>query len=167
MVYGKLVTKMSKRIEFIDTAKGVAICLMVFGHSGYSGYLHQFIYAFHMPFFFLVSGLFLKLTNQSDFNQNLVKNFNQLIVPYVAMYILTIPFGLAFIYFHGGLDLSFSNIAIKPIIGMLWGVDKIQGAHSIFSNGPLWFLLALFCARILFLGNKLALIRITWKWGGY
>lgn len=157
---------MAKRIDFVDAAKGIAICLMVIGHSGYSGYLHQFIYAFHMPFFFLASGLFFKPTNQSGFKQNFIKSFKQLIVPYIAMYIMTIPFGLAFIYFHGGLDLTFSNIAIKPIVGMLCGVDKIQGTCSIFSNGPLWFLLALFCARMLFYCNQLAFNRLGWRGGG-
>ena len=51
---------MTRRIDFIDAAKGVAILLVVLGHSGHSGYIRDFIFTFHVPFFFFVSGLFIK-----------------------------------------------------------------------------------------------------------
>lgn len=44
------------RNEWLDVAKGIAIILMVFGHTGFSTYWAGFIYAFHMPLFFIASG---------------------------------------------------------------------------------------------------------------
>lgn len=44
------------RNEWLDVAKGIAIILMVFGHTGFSTYWVWFIYAFHMPLFFIASG---------------------------------------------------------------------------------------------------------------
>lgn len=153
---------MTRRIDFIDAAKGIAILLVVFGHSGHSGYIRDFIYTFHVPFFFFVSGLFIKPIEWSGIKGAFVNNLRRLIVPYVAMYLLTIPFGLAFIYFKDGLELSFSNIVIKPLMGMLWGVDRLQGEYTMFTNGPLWFLVALFCARMLFCLNSLVLNKSNW-----
>ncbi len=47
-----------KRDTTIDIAKGIAICLMVIGHCYSSNNpVLRTIYAFHMPFFFVVSGM--------------------------------------------------------------------------------------------------------------
>ena len=56
-----------KRLQFVDSIKGFAIICVVLGHvaNGYIGEgltngiysdLHKFVYAFHMPLFFMVSG---------------------------------------------------------------------------------------------------------------
>ena len=54
----------SKRINYIDLAKGIAILCVIIGHT-FSAYdqgniLVQFIYSFHMPLFFILSGWFVK-----------------------------------------------------------------------------------------------------------
>ena len=55
-----------KRDLTLDLAKAICIILMVIGHSGCPDYLHRFIYMFHMPCFFFISGYLLNdkyLTN--------------------------------------------------------------------------------------------------------
>lgn len=60
------------RVEWVDAAKGLGIVLVVVGHvirslfhssladeHGTAAFLDQWIYAFHMPMFFVLSGLFL------------------------------------------------------------------------------------------------------------
>lgn len=47
----------SKRIDWVDVAKGVGIFLMVMGHSSMPDAVNRWIYSFHMPLFFLLSGL--------------------------------------------------------------------------------------------------------------
>ena len=47
------------RLQHIDIAKGIAICLMVYGHT--NSYGMSFIYSFHMPLFFILSGYLTKL----------------------------------------------------------------------------------------------------------
>jgi fucose 4-O-acetylase-like acetyltransferase len=47
---------MSARKSWVDIAKGIAIILMVLGHSSLPSVLQNFIFAFHMPLFFIASG---------------------------------------------------------------------------------------------------------------
>lgn len=56
----------SSRLDFMDAAKCIGILLVVLGHCTTfpsEGLLHRiptFIYSFHMPLFFIISGFFLK-----------------------------------------------------------------------------------------------------------
>lgn len=52
------IAKQASRIDEIDILKGIAIILMVAGHSG-APFTH-FIYLFHMAVFFIASGYFFK-----------------------------------------------------------------------------------------------------------
>lgn len=90
---------MSKRIEFIDIARGIGILLVVLGHNdfGYiSPFAHQVIYSFHMPLFFFLSGYFLN-TNVG-FGDFAFKRFNSLLKPYYftifMIYFMSISFGI-------------------------------------------------------------------------
>ena len=46
---------MTKRIEWIDTAKGIGLICVILGHMRVP-YLSTWIYTFHMPLFFFLSG---------------------------------------------------------------------------------------------------------------
>jgi len=48
------------RYDYIDIAKGLGILMVVWAHIMITGWTHQFIYAFHMPLFFLLSGMLFK-----------------------------------------------------------------------------------------------------------
>jgi len=53
----------AKRIAYLDVAKGIGILLVVLGHKYIKGSLPglgKFIFSFHLPFFFLLSGMFFK-----------------------------------------------------------------------------------------------------------
>lgn len=73
------------RIEWLDIAKGIVIILMIVGHSGFVGpngiqyVVGNFIFAFHMPFFFLASGL---TTSWSSWNDFLTKKVRGLLFPF-------------------------------------------------------------------------------------
>lgn len=63
---------MSPRLQWVDCGKGIGIVLVVFGHvlagthgAGILGdalfsYTYSFVYGFHMPLFFFLSGLFVE-----------------------------------------------------------------------------------------------------------
>lgn len=51
---------MSHRNGVLDIARGLAIILVVIGHSGTYKYIRDSIYLFHMPLFFFISGILLK-----------------------------------------------------------------------------------------------------------
>lgn len=42
--------------NYIDIAKGIGIILVILGHSGVNSEIKDFIYGFHMPLFFVISG---------------------------------------------------------------------------------------------------------------
>ena len=54
---------MSKRIEWIDIAKGILIVLVVLGHSEISGIAASVINSFHMAAFFFLAGLTIMWTS--------------------------------------------------------------------------------------------------------
>lgn len=46
-----------QRIDWIDTAKGLCMLLVIVGHTlPYSNLLRNFIFSFHMPAFFFLTG---------------------------------------------------------------------------------------------------------------
>ena len=54
------------RNNFISIAKAIGIILMVVGHSGCPAIINSFLYIFHMPLFFILSGFFYKSKNLKD-----------------------------------------------------------------------------------------------------
>lgn len=82
---------MTNRIGYIDIAKGIGILLVYIGHcnmgNGDFTQLMPWIYAFHMPLFFFVSGLLFpdKPLAANKFYRN---KFASLVVPYILFSIL-------------------------------------------------------------------------------
>lgn len=132
-----------------DNAKFIGVALMLLGHNSLANnYLFDFIYSFHMPLFFILGGYFAS-TKKLAFSIFIKKNFKQLIIPYVFFYILTLPFGLSVIYLHP-YNHPYANWVEffgKPLIGMFTVETTSFSFHT---NGPTWFLVALFIVRIFF-----------------
>lgn len=53
-------TAVKSRENWIDWSKTILIWLMVLGHAGLNGIPREFVYAFHMPAFFIISGYLYK-----------------------------------------------------------------------------------------------------------
>lgn len=81
-----------ERIRYWDFVKGIAIFLVVWGHTiqfggrDIAGLFENkafiFIYSFHMPLFILMSGYFLaKSVSKRSFLQNLKKKLTHIVVP--------------------------------------------------------------------------------------
>jgi len=124
------------RIEFIDIIKGLAIILVVIGHTSPDKTeilpYKSLIYAFHMPLFFILSGMFVSTYRENYSLQTLKdflhKNFIALIVPFII-------WGAIYMNF------SFSNLAYLCFGSWL----SFAHIHTLTS---LWFIAALFAARI-------------------
>ena len=71
----------TNRLQWLDTAKGITILLMVLGHTSIPSILSNFIWAFHMPLFFNASGW---TTNwqKPDFKGFTKRRFRTLLVPF-------------------------------------------------------------------------------------
>lgn len=103
-----------KRSKSLDVIKGILIFCVVLGHYD-SGNTHDTIFLFHMPLFFILSGLFL------DRNKLLSKNYlwNKcitLLTPYIAYLVV---------------DTVLTNriYSIKSFIKILWGGRAISGTY--------------------------------------
>ncbi|MBF1069294.1 MAG: acyltransferase family protein, partial [Prevotellaceae bacterium] len=59
-------SEQTKRIEALDIAKGIGIILVIIGHMS-SSYLRDWIYSFHMPLFFIISGICFKTEKYPSF----------------------------------------------------------------------------------------------------
>lgn len=90
---------MTKRIEYIDYAKCIAILLVVSGHIiqcfyilGTKDSLFTFIYSFHMPLFFFLSGYVAQITRERSFAKGvfpyLVRKMETLLVPFLVWSLL-------------------------------------------------------------------------------
>ena len=69
------------RNKWIDIAKGITIILMVLGHSSLPQSISNFIWSFHMPFFFIVSGLMTNFDSYS-FMQFVKRKVKNLLIPF-------------------------------------------------------------------------------------
>lgn len=140
-----------KRIDYIDNAKGLLILLMVIAHIFQKGYLHDIIYTFHMPAFFIINGLLFNYSSSIkkslfDFTKSRMYN---LLVPFCFFEILGM-FVQMFVY----------GILLNPI-GYIYGLVTLT-----YYNDPCWFLVATFGANILFfllqkLNNKFCIWLMT------
>ena len=138
----------------MDTAKVIAMFLVVFAHlfSTYSQ-TRLFIYAFHMPFFFLISGVFHKSKGKID----IITPFNKLIIPcifYSCLYIILFPVREIII---GKISVTYYIFEVyaltcKSIRALITSGDM--------ANVPCWFLISLFSCRVLM--DFFLKVRKTW-----
>lgn len=73
----------ASRIGWIDAAKGIGLLCVILGHLGIP-YLDMWIYFFHMPLFFFLSG-FVFSGRKYDFATFLKKKVRSLVIPYFTL----------------------------------------------------------------------------------
>lgn len=73
-----------QRYEWIDIAKGMAIICVVIGHATVGNHIYDMIYAFHMPFFFIMAGYLLNISKWGNQLNLFIKNrARRLLKPYL------------------------------------------------------------------------------------
>jgi len=114
---------MAQRIRIFDYMKGIAIIAVLLGHYFPNTILSHFVYSFHIPLFFIVSGYFFY--NDKTFLTHIIGDVKHLLLP--ILYTVT------------------TIVCLKYILH----VDLLEGGScGALSIGPLWFVLALFWARL-------------------
>lgn len=123
----------SKRINYLDCIRGFALLLVILGHIYiYTNPIKVWIYSFHMPLFFIISG-FLWSNKNIDIKITIIKRFKALIIPYIL-------FGLVFFILRSNLNSSI-NLSLKNYIFSLLTTSNL---------GALWFLPSLFIIEVMF-----------------
>ena len=139
---------MKERVRYFDIAKGVAIFCIIAGHMR-NTIINNFVFTFHVPIFFLISGYFLK--SNRPFKEFIAKKYSQLIRPYIITCICVI------------VGVSLSNIIRTHSLEHLvqdvktWFIASLYGSGTIEYSSPfymkqigaIWFLLASFTAVVI------------------
>lgn len=125
--------KKSNRLEWIDFAKGIGIYLLVLGHMPSLPVLFtDWIYSFHMPLFFFLSGYVFN--NKRKYSFICEKAFIHLIVPYLCYNVIFLL-----------IDIVLFGKTSKVVLDDCNNVISGQGAF-----GVIWFLLALFWVQLIY-----------------
>lgn len=137
---------MKKRITYFDLAKGTGIILVVLGHmENISGELRTWISSFHMPLFFVISGMLMAakgtLTENSDqkeegskLSSQAIKTAKGLLIPYFWFSLLYIPIDIMNLYIHNVDEHTF--------------IQNILDSVTLSGVSVMWFLPALFIAQV-------------------
>lgn len=130
-----------KRVTAIDSAKGIAILMLLLSHciTG-EGYLKIWIFSWHMPIFFIICGLLNQLRNPKgqplyQLKPWLKRRLKQIFVPYFI-------FGLFYIIFTNGLYYISGNKI--NLLNECISLITMQGVAS------MWFLPVFFFSEMLF-----------------
>lgn len=133
-----------KRIDYLDMARGIGILLVVIGHVSYvSEPVRQYISTFHMPLFFVISGiiLFYKQEEQNSLRNLFVKRFKGLMIPYFICSIC--------IFFIESCRIIWKDANNwENVFHQLFQSLCLQGVSV------LWFLPALFMSELLFISLR-------------
>ncbi|WP_312245562.1 acyltransferase family protein [Stutzerimonas nitrititolerans] len=132
---------MDNRINWIDSLKFIGIFYIYLGHLGGSaGNLYPFVFSFHVPLFFFISGCFASTRIRSSFGQFVMEKFKQLMIPYfvysllsIVVYLLCIP------------ETDSFRVVASLVLKALLGVRNDT------PYGPsLWFLPCIFVTALIF-----------------
>ncbi|MGN1160207.1 MAG: acyltransferase family protein [Lachnospiraceae bacterium] len=134
-----------RRVDYLDMVKGIGIILVVAGHSQYlAKNALTVIYSFHMPLFFIVSGMVSCYIGEEkrSMKQILKKKLCSLMIPYAV-------FSLIYLAIYGGYFCHVAGYLTSETIK-----EYAVQAVSLDGMSVLWFLSALFFAELLFLGVR-------------
>lgn len=135
---------MLQRIDYIDHAKAIGIFLVVLAHTPIESEITNWIYVFHMPLFFFLSGFIFDFQRYPSLSGFIRRRFRQLLIPYFLINLLTYLLWL-FVFRHYGADSDIEIAWYQPLIGFMLG-----NGNQMIHNVPLWFLLCLFIVEVVF-----------------
>ncbi len=135
-----------KRLLWVDQIKGIAFFLVTLGHaSGINRTFHSYLYSFHMPLFFMVTGLNLNIDRiyETPFTSYFSKMFKRMIVPYVWLnfFSLTIRYFTSVFITHKPLNV------VNFLRGIIVANTAIDSSPS--PATPTYYIVLLFLAQLL------------------
>lgn len=126
------------RVEWIDIVRLLGMIAIFCGHFGTaSGRLHYFVFCYHVPLFFFVSGIFAGNLDGVSFKEAVKKRFAQIMLPYMFFVIIN----MAVLILTSDDDLITHVRYLKQFI---WGIRNHMPTAS------LWFFPCIFCTGVLF-----------------
>ena len=134
------------RINWIDWAKALAVCCVVFCHLPQSQewFYFRYIQSVIIVIFFFLSG-YLKKDRRSE-KENWKKYLHSLIIPYIIYNVIVYPYWILKFYLINSTMPNFFQ-AMKPLLGALLFEHKNSFCEPL--NGPLWYLPAILIMHII------------------
>lgn len=145
MIDMEKINQIGKRhFEFIDLLKGYGMILVIIGHVHTPNILNTFIYSFHMPLFFILSGMTIRLNKLEniDFKSFFLSKVSNYLIPYITVELFLLPLWYIRVVFINKQPID----VIKNLLGILIGNAEIVA----FSSSTTWFVLTLFLSHIIF-----------------
>ena len=143
-----------KRLYWIDVLKGMGAILVLLGHLvPYNSMIKIYIYSFHVPLFFFISGYVFKYEKKIDYF--FYKKVNRLLIPYIKYSILSF----------------FASYFVEDVVAskreILYHIFFVGGTN--YFNTSLWFLVILFFTLIIaeiagLIVNKLKIYSLIIPW---
>lgn len=130
--------------------RGIAIILVVVGHLSIYNELGLYIYSFHMPLFFFVSGYLFNMNKYYDAPIEFLKTkARALLIPYISFTIISYMF---YILCDILLQIFQPTLLREDLLGkgLLFKLSEIFFTQYNIINTPLWFLVCLFTTETLF-----------------
>lgn len=134
-----------KRLRYVDIAKGLGMMMIVWMHVWGNNFfeftphlLNSCIRGIYVPLFFVLSGYLIRLDSQ-NIQKAISKKAKSLLRPFGVVYLFSFAVSVLLAALGIGVkhEFEWSNF-LNPLLS------------KTFFNGPLWFLLALFWAFLLF-----------------
>lgn len=134
----------NKNILWVDVCKGLAILLMILGHSGMTDMGKLYIHSFNMPLFFILSGFLVKPKQIMRFKDFFVKKVRTIILPYFVFGFVNFVFCILYLrYYLHDYKLNSLLVPIKSLFCF-----NTEGGLLV--ANALWFLTTLFIVEIVF-----------------
>ena len=133
--------EIQERKKYIDILKGIGIFYVILGHVTHTSFLFRYIYSFHMPLFFFISGMLFVPSKHVSTSGYIKKKANSLLIPYIFFYLVSL------LYWYFVEYRIFGRDGDTTFLNELYRI--FHGTGSI-AAGTLWFLPCLFCVEVLY-----------------
>lgn len=138
-----------KRNAWLDIARAIGIFAIYLGHSNESaGLSFQFVYQFHLPLFFFLSGCTENFNQELRAGKKMIKNVYSLLIP--AFFFAFLSLIIYVIEYNSTLE------DIKPMLSTI-----VKGLiRNTYFASTLWFLTCLFSVKCL----GIIIQKVKYKW---
>jgi acyltransferase len=136
------------RLTWPDHAKAFAMFLVVYGHSLATGWgIGKWIYSFHIPMFFLISGYLLKRERLEVAWRTFLSHTSKALIPPYLTFATIGFFAWLLVLRRFGADSDSSVSPFQRFVAILYASGKPD--HFRVEPSALWFFPCLFSARLL------------------
>jgi len=149
---------MQSRIHWIDVLKGVGIILVIIGHTLRENSLYFWVYSFHMPLFFFLSGYLMEQKEKIiDYKGYISQKCKMLLLPFIVFRIILWAYWFV-------VESKYRELDLGPIwFLIILFINELIIAPILLRYRNIWhsLLLCVFCSIMLLGGKAFILVNIS------